>query len=191
MEQVLAADFFEFGRSGRVYSRDDILGAPAAHTAPGCKNIVMPTIRLTETTTVTPERFIAALTEFGPGRSKVWTNSTPEYLQVHSLSETSADVTEGSSAGGGTWERLSYDWSTPNRVTMATTDSNIWGRASGHDYTLVPNRDGGSTINVVIVRQGKNVRGVLIGALAALIGKPFIRRELRKSIAAIEASAAS
>jgi len=29
---------------------------------------------------------------------------------------------------------------------------------------------------------------VLIGALAALIGKPFIRRELRKSIAAIEAS---
>jgi hypothetical protein len=74
---------------------------------------------------------------------------------------------------------------------MVTTDSNIWGRASGHDYTLVPNRDGGSTINIVIVRQGRNVRGVLIGALAALIGKPFIRRELRKSIAAIEASAAS
>ena len=151
----------------------------------------MPTIRLTETTSVTPERFIAALTDFGPRRSEVWTNSTPEYLQVHSLSETSADVTEGSSAGGGTWERLSYDWSTPNRVTMATTDSNIWGRASGHDYTLVPNQNGGSTINVVIVRQGRNVKGVLIGALAALIGKPFIRRELRKSIAAIEASAAS
>jgi hypothetical protein len=151
----------------------------------------VPTIRLTETTTVTPERFIAALTDFGPGRSKVWTNSTPEYLQVHSLGATSADVTEGSNAGGGTWERLSYDWSTPNRVTMTTTDSNIWGRASGHDYTIVPNQNGGSTINVVIVRQGRNVRGVLIGVLAALVGKPFIRRELRKSIAAIEASAAS
>jgi hypothetical protein len=151
----------------------------------------MPTIRLTETTTVTPERFIAALTDFGTQRSKVWTNSTPEYLQVHSLTKTSADVTEGSSAGGGTWERLSYDWSTPNRVTMTTTDSNIWGRASGHDYTIVPNQNGGSTINVVIVRQGRNVRGVFIGALAALIGKPVIRRELRKSIAAIEGSAAS
>jgi hypothetical protein len=151
----------------------------------------MPTIRLTETTTVTPERFIAALTDFGTQRSKVWTNSTPEYLQVHSLTKTSADVTEGSSAGGGTWERLSYDWSTPNRVTMVTTDSNIWGGASGHDYTIVPNKNGGSTINVVIVRQGRNVRGVLIGVLAALVGKPFIRRELRKSIAAIEASAAS
>jgi hypothetical protein len=151
----------------------------------------VPTIRLTETTTVTPERFIAALTDFGPGRSKVWTNSTPEYLQVHSLGATSADVTEGSNAGGGTWERLSYDWSTPNRVTMVTTDSNIWGGASGHDYTIVPNKNGGSTINVVIVRQGRNVRGVLIGVLAALVGKPFIRRELRKSIAAIEASAAS
>jgi hypothetical protein len=74
---------------------------------------------------------------------------------------------------------------------MATTDSNIWGRASGHDYTLVPNQNGGATINVVIVRQGRNLKGVLIGALAALIGKPFIRRELRKSIAAIEARAAS
>jgi hypothetical protein len=28
MEQVLAEDFFEFGRSGRVYNRDDILAAP-------------------------------------------------------------------------------------------------------------------------------------------------------------------
>jgi hypothetical protein len=151
----------------------------------------MPTIRLTETTTVTPERFIAALTDFGPERSNVWTNSTPDYLQVHSLSATSADVTEGSSAGGGTWERLRYDWSTPNRVTMVTTDSNIWGRASGHEYTVLPNPDGGSTINVVIVRQGRNVKGVLIGALAALVGKRYIRRELRKSIAVIEASAAS
>jgi hypothetical protein len=152
------------------------------------QHCVMPTIRLTETTTVSPDRFIAALTDFGPQRGEVWTNSTPEYLQVHSLSETSADVTEGSSAGGGTWERLRYDWSTPGHVTMATIDSNIWGRASGHDYSVLPNRDGGSTIHVVIVRQGRNVKGVLIGALAALIGKPYIRRELRKSIAVIEAS---
>lgn len=148
----------------------------------------MPTIRLTETTAVSPERFIAALTDFGPGRNKVWRTSAPEYLEVHSLGARSADVTEGSSAGGGTWERLSYDWSTPNRVTMVTTDSNIWGRASGHEYTLVPNPRGGCTINVVIVRQGRNVKGVLIGALAALIGKRFIRRELRNSIAAIERS---
>jgi hypothetical protein len=28
MEQVLAEDFFEFGRSGRVYNRDDILATP-------------------------------------------------------------------------------------------------------------------------------------------------------------------
>ena len=28
MEQVMAEDFFEFGRSGRVYNRDDILAAP-------------------------------------------------------------------------------------------------------------------------------------------------------------------
>ena len=29
MDQVLAPDFFEFGRSGRVYRREDTLGMPA------------------------------------------------------------------------------------------------------------------------------------------------------------------
>ena len=28
MEEVLAPDFFEFGRSGRIYSREDTLGIP-------------------------------------------------------------------------------------------------------------------------------------------------------------------
>ena len=28
MERVLAADFFEFGRSGRIYQREDIISAP-------------------------------------------------------------------------------------------------------------------------------------------------------------------
>jgi hypothetical protein len=39
-----------------------------------------------------------------------------------------ADVTEGS---GGIWERLHYDWSDPNRVVLTTSDSNVWGGASG------------------------------------------------------------
>jgi hypothetical protein len=151
----------------------------------------MPTVQLTETTTATPQQFIAALTDFGPNRSKIWRNSQPEYLEVHSHTKTTADVTEGSSAGGGTWERLRYDWSQPNQVTMTTTDSNIWGKRSGHSYTLTPTADGGAKIDVVIVRQGISAKGRLIGALVATVGKPLIRRELRKSIKAIEALPAS
>jgi hypothetical protein len=63
-----------------------------------------------------------------------------------------ADVTEGSR---GIWERLHYDWSDPNHVTLTTTDSNTWGGASGYVYTLSLRPDGTTNVDVVIVREGK------------------------------------
>jgi len=82
----------------------------------------MSTIHLHQTTTLTPEQYIAGLTDFGPGRSKLFGNSADEYLKVHQRSRSQADVTEGS---GGIWERLHYDWSDPNHVVLTTTDSNL------------------------------------------------------------------
>jgi hypothetical protein len=43
----------------------------------------MSTIHLHQTTTSTPEQFLAELTDFGPGRSKLFGNSAYEYLKVH------------------------------------------------------------------------------------------------------------
>ena len=74
----------------------------------------MSTIHLHQTTTSTPEQYVAGLTDFGPGRSKLFGNSADEYLKVHDRGPSQADVTEGS---GGIWERLHYDWSDPNRVS--------------------------------------------------------------------------
>src|SRR5437016_9328848 len=93
----------------------------------------MSTIHLHQTTTSTPEQYVAGLTDFGPGRSKLFGNSADDYLKVHHRGPSDADVTEGS---GGIWERLYYDWSDPNHVVLTTTDSNLWGGASGHTYTL-------------------------------------------------------
>jgi hypothetical protein len=53
-------------------------------------------IHFHRTTMLTPEQYIAGLTDFGPGRSKIFGNSADEYLKVHHLSRTEADVTEGS-----------------------------------------------------------------------------------------------
>ena len=39
----------------------------------------MSTIHLHQTTTSTPEQFLAALIDFGPGRSKLFGNSADEY----------------------------------------------------------------------------------------------------------------
>ena len=116
----------------------------------------MTTIHLHQTTTATPEQFLAGLTDFGPGRSKIFPNSADGYLKVHDQGSGYADVTEGS---GGVWERLHYDWSDPRRITMTTTDSNLWGRRSGHTYTLTPRPDGTTDVDAVVVRQGKNLKG--------------------------------
>ena len=93
----------------------------------------MSTIRLHRTTTLTPDQYIAGLTDFGPGREKVFSNSADDYLKVHRIGPTDADVTEGS---GGVWERLHYDWSDRDRVVLTTTDSNVWGGRSGYVYTF-------------------------------------------------------
>ena len=45
----------------------------------------MATIHFHQTTTATPEEFIAGLTDFGPGRSQLFKNSADSYLKVHDL----------------------------------------------------------------------------------------------------------
>src|SRR5262245_25070713 len=126
----------------------------------------MSTISFHHTTTSTPEQFVAGVTDFGPGRSELVPNSADSYLKVRSRAATEADVTEGS---GGVWERLHYDWSDPYRIVMTTTDSNVWGGASGHIYTLTPQRDGTTTVDAVVVREGKNLKGRILGFVIGTI----------------------
>ena len=144
----------------------------------------MPTIRLHQTTTLTPEQYIAGLIDFGPGRAKLFANSADEYLKVHQMSGTRADVTEGS---GGIWERLHYDWSDPLHVVLTTTDSNVWGGASSHTYTFTPRPDGATDIDVVVVREGRNLKGRLLGFVLATIGKSVLEKAFVNSVKAIEA----
>ena len=146
----------------------------------------MTTITVTERTTATPEQFLAALTDFGPHRSQIWTNSQPEFLVVHDRGDTWADVTEGSKAAGSVWERLRYDWSNPTDIVLTTTDSNTWGRNSGHRYTIT--ETGGTTqVHAVIVRDGISVKGRVIAALLTVLGTTFIRKTLRTALRATEA----
>ncbi len=144
----------------------------------------MSTIRLLQTTTLTPEQFVAGLTDFGPGRSELFENSADDYLQVHELGPDHADVTEGS---GGAWERLYYDWSDPKEVVITTTDSNTWGGASGYRYRLTRELDATTDIHAVIVREGKNLKGRILGLVLGTIGKRVLRSAFENSVKAIEA----
>jgi hypothetical protein len=144
----------------------------------------MSTIHLHQTTTSTPEQYVAGLTVFGPGRSKLFGNSADEYLKVHSEGPSQADVTEGS---GGIWERLHYDWSDPNHVVLTTTDSNTWGGASSHTYNFTRRPDGLTDIDVVVVREGKNLKGWFLGFVVGTIGKGVLEKAFVNSVKAIEA----
>jgi len=144
----------------------------------------MSKIHFHETTTLTPEQYIAGLTDFGPGRSQLFGNSADEYLKVHSRTGTEADVTEGS---GGIWERLHYDWSDPNHVVLTTTDSNLWGGSSGHTYNFTRHSNGTTDIDVDVVREGKNLKGYLLGFVVGTVGRGVLERAFVNSVRVIEA----
>lgn len=144
----------------------------------------MSTIHMHQTTTLTPEQYIAGLTDFGPGRGKLFGNSTDDYMKVHSRGATEADVTEGSR---GIWERLHYDWSDPNHVVLTTTDSNTWGGASGHTYTFKRRPDGLTDIDLVTVRDGKTLKGKLLGLVVGTVGQSVLEKAFVNSVKAIEA----
>lgn len=144
----------------------------------------MSTIHFKLTTTATPEQFIAGLTDFDTGREKIFGNSTDQYLKVHKQGTNYADVTEGS---GGIWERLSYNWSDPTHIVLTTTDSNLWGGRSGHTYNLTRQPNGTTDIDVEIVRDGKNLKGKLLGGFIGTFGKGVLEKAFTKSLRAIEA----
>jgi len=144
----------------------------------------MSTITMHATTVVTPEQYIAGLTDFGPGRSKIFGNSADSDLKVHDQGPGFADVTEGS---GGVWERLRYDWSDPEHVVARTIDSNIWGGRSGHTYTFKRNPNGTTDIDYVVVREGKNFKGRFLGIVLGSVGKSKLVKAFDNSVKAIEA----
>ena len=146
----------------------------------------MSTIHIKQSTGVPPERFIAALTNFGPGRGKIFAHSHEDSVKVNARGDTWADVTEGSA--GGFWERLRYDWSQPNVLRLTNTDSNAWSTQSNWVYTLTPRNDGGMDIDLVAVRKGRNAKGRLGAALMAVAGNWIIGADLRKSLKALERS---
>src|SRR6185295_10098345 len=104
-------------------------------------------------------------------------------LKVHDKGAGYADVTEGSA---GIWERLRYDWSDPKRVVLTTTDSNLWGGRSGHTYTFTRHPNGTTDIDVVVVRDGKNFKGRVLGAFLGIVGKWYLEKTFEKSLKAIE-----
>ncbi|HEY8952761.1 MAG TPA: hypothetical protein VIP78_09400 [Candidatus Dormibacteraeota bacterium] len=133
-------------------------------------------------TRLAPDAVVAALTDFGPKRAKVWPNIDEQHFKLHGQGPGWAEVTEGSSVAGGVWEREKYTWdAAKGTVTVETLDSNTWGSGSRWDYKIAP-ADGGSEIDVSVTRIGKGFKGRLIelGLLAA--GTRMLRSQMEQAM---------
>jgi hypothetical protein len=72
-------------------------------------------------------------------------------------------------------------------VVLTTTDSNLWGGSSGHTYTLSAQPNGTTNVDIVIVREGKNFTGRMLGLFLGILGKGQLEKVFAKTLKAIEA----
>jgi polyketide cyclase/dehydrase/lipid transport protein len=140
-------------------------------------------------TTVSPERVIGALTDFSPRRFDLWPNSDRNYFKLGTVGEQSAEVTEGSPAFGGIWERGRYDWSQPGTVRIDVQDSNAFRPGSFWVYQVTPDAHGGSHVHMEFERRPRNLKGLLAAAVLTLVGGRFFTKSLRQTLSRLEKSA--
>jgi hypothetical protein len=74
-----------------------------------------------------------------------------------------------------------------NHVVITTTDSNTWGGASSHGYPFTRRPDGLTDIDLVVVRDGKNLKGCVLGFVLRAIGRGVLEKAFENSVKAIEA----
>jgi hypothetical protein len=65
---------------------------------------------------------------------------------------------------------------------MTTTDSNVWGGASGHTYTFTRRPDGATDLDAVVVREGKNIKGRMLGLALGIFGGWVLGGALQKTV---------
>jgi hypothetical protein len=63
----------------------------------------------------------------------------------------------------------------------------VWGGASGHTYTFTRQANGTTDVDVIVVREGKNLKGRMLGFVLRTIGRSILEKAFENSVQAIEA----
>jgi hypothetical protein len=140
-------------------------------------------------TTASPERVIGALTDFSSKRLELWPNLDGKY-DLEATGAMSADVTEGSAAFGGVWERSHYDWSRPGTVRIDVQESNAFQPGSYWLYQVTPTPGGGSHVHMEFDRRPANFKGHVLSSLFRVAGNQVFGKSLGETLHRIEASSA-
>jgi hypothetical protein len=142
----------------------------------------VPRFTVTATTGLTPDAVTDALTDFGPRRLELWPNLDAKLFKLHSVDGSQADVTEGSSFLGGIWERLHYDWSTPDQVRLDVLEGNATKPGSFWEYRMRRVAEDRTEVSLEVDRRGRGAKGALLVVLLRVFGKKIFAADLRKSL---------
>ena len=63
----------------------------------------------------------------------------------------------------------------------------MWGGHSGHTYTFTRQPDRSTDVDVVVVREGKNLKGRVLGFVLGTVGKGALVKAFGKTVKAVEA----
>jgi hypothetical protein len=143
----------------------------------------MASTKFTVHTSLSPDKVMAVITDFGPDRARWWPNVDEAHFTLHDEGPDWAEVTEGTGMG---WERERYSWdAAAGTVTIDTLDSNLWGPGSGWRYELVPTGDG-TDLRVSLTRVPKSFTGRLLATLIPIAGARALGRQFQSVLSKAE-----
>ena len=145
-------------------------------------------ITVSAETFASPQQVLAAATDLSEERVKVWSNSKPEYFQLHDRGADFAEVTEGFRPPfGRVWERSRYEWEQPGSIRQTVIASNVLAPGSTWELTAVPRRGGGSTVEMRLRREfRRSTKGRIASAINHLGGTRLWGWYLRKALTEVE-----
>lgn len=143
----------------------------------------MSVVRFTLETHVPASRVLDAAVDFSDRRPDFWPNISRRFYRVHQVGPTWAEVTEGSDSLGGIWARERYDWSVPGIVTATVQDSNVFRPGGTWALRVQATGDGGSHLALTRDRRGRGVKGTLLEATLAVVGRPVLSRGMQQTLA--------
>lgn len=148
----------------------------------------MATIRYSADGAVSPERFLAAMTDFSDRRPELWPNLDAKFYKLHERGETWAEVTEGTNVFGGVWARERYDWSEAGHVVLRVVESPHFRAGTTIEYRVTPRTDGGCHVEVVSTRIPTSLPGRLVGWILQIIGSRRFARDLQTTLSRLAAA---
>ena len=143
----------------------------------------MARVSYTVSTTLEPKIVWDALTEFGPRRSELWPDLSPESFEVLERGENWARVREGT-ASLGIWSIERYEWKEPV-ITATVEEANAAQSGGTWRMEVQPNPRGGSILKIDMDRKAKGLVGHLIHGIFQVTNGRFLAARTRRMLANI------